>query len=99
MDSRAPLTDGQLLHSLQQVARSTQTWVVVMSKAGHFAAAVFDLRPRPGKQQGKGEQPLFETLAHKTFHRYVVRYFHAAYRELSHVPATDGLILCCPCTR
>ena len=73
VDSRAPLTDEQLLHSLQQLTRSTQTWVVIMSKAGHFAAAVFDLRPRPGKQQGRGEQPLFGTLAHKTFHRYVVR--------------------------
>lgn len=49
-------------------------WAVVVSSGGHFAAAIFAMAPPPaGKQQPKAERPLFEVVAHKTFHRYVVR--------------------------
>ena len=49
-------------------------WAVVVASGGHFAAAMFDIAPRlHGKQQPKAEPPLFEVVAHKTMHRYVVR--------------------------
>ena len=50
-------------------------WVVVLSRGGHFVAAVFDVKPqaRTSSQGGKHEVQPFEVLAHKTLHRYVVR--------------------------
>jgi len=49
-------------------------WAVVVASGGHFAAAIFDIAPLPhGKQQPKTEPPLFDVVAHKTMHRYVVR--------------------------
>jgi hypothetical protein len=47
---------------------------VVVASGGHFAAAIFDIAPHPTvRQQPKAEPPLFEVVAHKTMHRYVVR--------------------------
>lgn len=55
-------------------------WAVVIASGGHFAATVFDLAPSPsGKQQSKGEPLLYDIVAHKTFHRYVVRQAPALY--------------------
>lgn len=49
-------------------------WAVVVASGGHFAATVFELAPaHTGKQQPKGEPLLYDIVAHKTFHRYVVR--------------------------
>ena len=61
------------LHALRQSGGCE--WVVILSRGGHFAAASFNVRPsgRPASGQGKHEAPAFEVLAHKTFHRYVVR--------------------------
>ena len=61
------------LHGLRQEASSE--WAVILSRGGHFAAALFNVRPagRPASGQGRHEAPPFEVLAHKTFHRYVVR--------------------------
>lgn len=42
-------------------------WLVLLCRGGHFAAAVYALKP-----QKKGPAQL-ATLAHKTFHRYVTR--------------------------
>jgi hypothetical protein len=51
-----------------------------MHTGGHFAASVFKARASDGRQQGKqgagskgGADEAFEVLAHKTFHRYVIR--------------------------
>lgn len=61
------------LRSLRQEASSE--WAVILSRGGHFAAAIFNVRPagRAAAGQGRHEAQPFEVLAHKTFHRYVVR--------------------------
>ncbi|KAL3146340.1 hypothetical protein ABBQ32_003031 [Trebouxia sp. C0010 RCD-2024] len=71
-DSRS-LPDVELLHRLVAVTDSAQCWAVILSKGGHFSAAVFDLRPVPPFQHSKANAPLFRELAHKSYHRYVVR--------------------------
>ena len=72
-DSRS-LPDVELLQRLVAVTDSAQCWAVILSKGGHFSAAVFDLRPVPPSQHSKAHAPLFKELAHKSYHRYVVRY-------------------------
>ena len=72
-DSRS-LPDVELLQRLVAVTDSAQCWAVILSKGGHFSAAVFDLRPMPPVQHSKANAPLFKELAHKSYHRYVVRY-------------------------
>ena len=72
-DSRS-LPDTELLQRLVAVSHSAQCWAVILSKGGHFSAAVFDLRPVPPQQHSKATAPLFKELAHKSYHRYVVRY-------------------------
>ncbi len=61
------------LRGLRQEASSE--WAVILSRGGHFAAAIFNVRPagRPAAGQGQHCALPFEVLAHKTFHRYVVR--------------------------
>ena len=72
-DSRS-LPDVELLQRLVAVTHSAQCWAVILSKGGHFSAAIFDLRPVPPSQHSKANAPLFKELAHKSYHRYVVRY-------------------------
>ncbi|KAL0031417.1 hypothetical protein WJX79_010554 [Trebouxia sp. C0005] len=71
-DSRS-IPDVELLQRLITLTDSAQSWVVILSKGGHFSAAVFDLRPVPPSQHSKANAPLFKELAHKSYHRYVVR--------------------------
>ena len=71
-DSRS-IPDVELLQRLITLTDSAQCWVVILSKGGHFSAAVFDLRPVPPSQHSKANAPLFKELAHKSYHRYVVR--------------------------
>lgn len=71
-DSRS-IPDVELLQRLITLTDSAQCWVVILSKGGHFSAAVFDLRPVPPSQHSKASAPLFKELAHKSYHRYVVR--------------------------
>mmetsp|Transcript_6326 Transcript_6326/g.13979 ORF Transcript_6326/g.13979 Transcript_6326/m.13979 type:complete len:643 (+) Transcript_6326:35-1963(+) len=69
----SPPTHEQLLDSLQRCAKSQAPWVVVLLRGGHFAAAVLKPRAVPSSS-AKGDVPEpFEVVAHKTFHRYVVR--------------------------
>ncbi len=74
-DSRS-IPDVELLQRLITLTDSAQCWVVILSKGGHFSAAVFDLRPVPPSQHSKANAPLFKELAHKSYHRYVVRCKH-----------------------
>ena len=62
-----------VLQQLRQ--KSGSIWVVVLSGGGHFAAAVFSLQPAPAKGSNapRADTPFFQVVAHKTFHRYVVR--------------------------
>jgi Bacteroidetes VLRF1 release factor len=61
--------------ALLKLRRQPSRWAVVVSSGGHFAAAIFTMAPPPaGRQQPNAERPLYEVAAHKTFHRYVVRY-------------------------
>lgn len=71
-DSRS-IPDVELLQRLITLTDSAQCWVVILSKGGHFSAAVFDLRPVAPSQHSKANAPLFKELAHKSYHRYVVR--------------------------
>ena len=79
-DSRS-LPDLELLQRLVAVTDSAQCWAVILSKGGHFSAAVFDLHPVPPSQHSKANAPLFKELAHKSYHRYVVRYAVAPYAD------------------
>lgn len=72
-DNRAT-SDVELLQRLVSLTNSAQCWAVILSKGGHFSAAVFDLRPVPPSQHSKANAPLFKELAHKSYHRYVVRW-------------------------
>lgn len=63
----------ELASSLRALRKETGHWGVILSRGGHFAAALFNVRVKPGKGQGKHETPPFEVVMHKTFHRYVVR--------------------------
>lgn len=48
-------------------AAKMQKWAVILSRGGHFAAAVYE---RSAHQKG---QPAFKAKLHKTLHRYVIR--------------------------
>ena len=61
-----------LLPALLELRADPRKWVVVLSRGGHFAAAVFNCQPA-GERHSKKDPPHFEVVAHKTFHRYVVR--------------------------
>lgn len=73
-------TPAQAQQALLNLRQAPPRWAVVVSSGGHFAAAIFAMAPPAvaGRQQPKGEKPLFEVVAHKTFHRYVVRWGAAA---------------------
>lgn len=45
-------------------------WGVILSSGGHFAAAVVETRVTP---KARGFSDILTVLAHKTYHRYVVR--------------------------
>jgi len=66
------MTDMQLLASLQQLRGSRGRWALLMLRGGHFAAAVVQLKDTSGVKKGHAQEP-FDVVAHKTFHRYVVR--------------------------
>ena len=86
-----------LSRGLRALRESKGEWVVILSRGGHFAAAVFNVRPaRPaaGQGQGRHDAPPFEVLAHKTFHRYVVR---CALRGLNRTVQNHKRILCWAC--
>ena len=62
----------QCLAALRGLRQHGGRWAVVMLRGGHFAAAVFGLDPaRVGNPR---QADKFETLAHKSAHRYVVRW-------------------------
>ncbi len=68
------LPQAEAQQVLLQMRRQPPRWAVVVSSGGHFATAVFAMAPAPAERQApKGEKLLFEVVAHKTFHRYVVR--------------------------
>ncbi|KAK9844846.1 hypothetical protein WJX74_007581 [Apatococcus lobatus] len=74
---QGPLSADVLLERLAtlRMQSSKAPWVVILSRGGHFVAAVFDVKPpaRASSQGGKHEMQPFEVVAHKTLHRYVVR--------------------------
>lgn len=55
---------GELQGALMRAARDHARWAVVLSRGGHFAAAIFHLKP----QQRQGDEWAV-ALHHKTFHR------------------------------
>ncbi|KAG2450545.1 hypothetical protein HYH02_005046 [Chlamydomonas schloesseri] len=71
-----PSGPQQLLGELRRLRAAAGKWVVVLLRGGHFAATVFKAREgraaNPGKHDADGLEG-FDVVAHKTFHRYVVR--------------------------
>lgn len=45
-------------------------WAVILSSGGHFAAAIIECATKP---KARGFVDIMRVLAHKTYHRYVVR--------------------------
>ncbi|GFR47196.1 hypothetical protein Agub_g8788 [Astrephomene gubernaculifera] len=74
-----PSTPPQLLGELRRLRAGAGCWMVVLLRGGHFAATVFKARegrvaPQAPKTQADPEgMEGLEVVAHKTFHRYVVR--------------------------
>lgn len=58
------------LPQLTQLHERGCRWGVVLSSGGHFAAAVVEARGTP---KARGFTDVLTVLAHKTYHRYVVR--------------------------
>ncbi|KAG2440909.1 hypothetical protein HXX76_003762 [Chlamydomonas incerta] len=71
-----PSGPQELLGELRRLRGAAGKWVVVLLRGGHFAATVFKAREgraaNPGKHDADGLE-CFDVVAHKTFHRYVVR--------------------------
>ncbi|KAK3277217.1 hypothetical protein CYMTET_14762 [Cymbomonas tetramitiformis] len=53
---------------LQSLTQAKGIWVILLANGGHFAGAVFDWK---ASQRKAGMPPI--VLAHRTFHRYVIR--------------------------
>ena len=68
-DVRSEKSAAELLDELHRLRTSAVSCVIILLRGGHFAASLFSLR----EAKGKGQQDPFIVLAHKTFHRYVVR--------------------------
>ena len=70
----ATQTSEALLEELRRLRSSMGMWIVLLFRGGHFAAAVFKPRSVAARAANKAQAvEVFETVAHKTFHRYVVR--------------------------
>ena len=69
-------TPETLKERLQALRSDAGIWCVLMSRGGHFAAAIFECNKKQSKNSGTNieEAALFKILVHKTFHKYVVRY-------------------------
>lgn len=68
-----PASHEALLAELARLRASKGQFVVVLMRGGHFAAAVFRAKP-PTRIKEPTFADLYEVVAHKTFHRYVVRW-------------------------
>lgn len=74
--AEVPPSDATCLQQLQQLAMQRSRWAIILSRGGHFAAAIFDVardRLAAGAKPG-GQHEKLEAVAHKSFHRYVVRW-------------------------
>lgn len=65
-------SDAALLRALHALRASPSRWAVILSRGGHFAAAVFELLPERLAKPGQGAAA-WEAVAHRSVHRYVVR--------------------------
>ena len=68
----APPPAADSLAALRALRLSGGRWAVVMLRGGHFAAAVFTVDP--ARVANPRQPDKFEALAHKSAHRYVVRW-------------------------
>lgn len=63
---------GELLAELQRLRKECRLLVVLLLRGGHFAASVLQVKQQ-AQQRGQQQADAFDVVAHKTFHRYVVR--------------------------
>lgn len=70
--SGAPPPASRCLAALRRLREQGARWAVVMLRGGHFAAAVFGVDP--ARVSNTRQPDKFEVLAHKSAHRYVVRW-------------------------
>ncbi|GIL44599.1 hypothetical protein Vafri_2123 [Volvox africanus] len=71
-----PSSSGELLGELRRLRAACGSWMVVLLRGGHFAATVFKARETRAVNTAKHDTDGlsgFDVVAHKTFHRYVVR--------------------------
>jgi hypothetical protein len=67
-----PPTADQCLATLRTLRQQGGRWAVIMLRGGHFVAAVFNVDPARVANTQQADK--FEALAHKSAHRYVVRW-------------------------
>jgi hypothetical protein len=71
-------TPALLKEKLLELRDDAGLWAVLLNRGGHFAAAIFacgPALPKPDPRAVPGSSAtLFHPIAHKTFHRYTVRY-------------------------
>jgi hypothetical protein len=67
-----PPTADQCLATLRTLRQQGGRWAVIMLRGGHFVAAVFNVDPARVANTRQADK--FEALAHKSAHRYVVRW-------------------------
>lgn len=72
----ATVTPQILKQRLQSLRSDAGVWCVLLSRGGHFAGAIFECSRKVQRKADSNldTSSLFTILAHKTFHRYVVRY-------------------------
>ncbi|GIM00643.1 hypothetical protein Vretimale_5511 [Volvox reticuliferus] len=71
-----PSSPGEMLGELRRLRAACGSWMVVLLRGGHFAATVFKARETRASNIAKNDTDGlsgFDVVAHKTFHRYVVR--------------------------
>ncbi|GLI65482.1 hypothetical protein VaNZ11_009020 [Volvox africanus] len=71
-----PSSPAEMLGELRRLRGACGSWMVVLLRGGHFAATVFKARETRAVNSAKHDTDGltgFDVVAHKTFHRYVVR--------------------------
>lgn len=70
---------GECTAALKRLIANGARWAIILSRGGHFSAAIFDVVPskdsscrRTGKGDGISPVTITDVL-HKSFHKYVVR--------------------------
>lgn len=64
-------TDSNCMSTLKTLLSNQSRWAIILSRGGHFAAAIYDIIPP--KNSNVNPRPEIQEIVHKSFHKYVVR--------------------------